>query len=152
MSKEQTETAGRAIGLLGASIRFPVTEPGYAVAELTAEPGFAPTPHVHRVHHEIFCVVEGSFDFLVGDDTMRVDAGGVVDVPPGLVHDFYNPGPSPARLLGVVMPGEINGYFERIEEHILAGTFDADAFEQLRGDYDTESVHLVWRSSASDGG
>ncbi len=40
----------------------------FLVAEFTAEAGFAgPRPHLHRVHQELFYVLDGVFDFFVED-------------------------------------------------------------------------------------
>jgi quercetin dioxygenase-like cupin family protein len=56
---------GKGFPLPGARIVFKVWgehEPGnHDVAEFTAEPGFrGPQPHIHRVHEELFYVLEGS--------------------------------------------------------------------------------------------
>ena len=110
-------------GIPGArgTISLRVADPAFEVADGSIGPGFTATPHVHRVHHEIFLVVEGQIEFLVGDETMRVHAGGFVVVPPGAVHDFHNPGQDAARLVCLGTPGG------------------------LYTQHDTESVHVVWR-------
>ncbi len=136
--------------LPGLSVDFRVAEPGYEVADSVVGPGFAATPHVHLVHHEMFLVVEGTIDFLVGDETMRMEAGSFVDVPVGVVHDFHNPGPEAARLVGIATPGGLSGYFASVEDHVRAGTFDIDVLTALRAKHDTESVHVVWRVATAD--
>jgi mannose-6-phosphate isomerase-like protein (cupin superfamily) len=143
----QIETP-KVLQLWGATITFRATGADHNVAELVAQPGFAPTPHIHRVHQELFYVLEGVFDFLVGDETTRLGAGGFVAVPPGVVHDFYNPGPEPARLLGIATPGGLDRYFEEVAAHIEKGTFSVEVLNHLRTKYDAEDVHLVWRSNA----
>jgi mannose-6-phosphate isomerase-like protein (cupin superfamily) len=132
--------------LPGASIEFkrpPDTDP--TVAVMAAGPDFpGPLPHIHRTHHEIFYVVDGRFDFLVGNEARRVQAGTLLDVPPGVVHDFRNPGPGVAHLLGLAWPGGLQAYFEAVEDMLLGGTFTLEKLEALRLRYDTEEVHIDW--------
>ncbi len=78
----------------------------YCVGKFTAEAGFAgPRPHVHQRHEELFYVLDGEFDFFLGDRSVRLGRGAFIQVPPGVVHDFRNPGVRPARWLGIASPG-----------------------------------------------
>ena len=100
---------GRVIPLPGATMVFKALsgrESGdCVVGEFTAEAGFAgPRPHAHRRHEELFYVLEGEFDFFLGDRTVRLGPGSFINVPPGVMHDFRNPGALPARWLGIVSP------------------------------------------------
>ena len=81
----------------GATILFKAwgerTSGGFDLAEFVTEPGVpGPKPHVHRQHEELFYVVEGQFDFLVGDQPIQVGPGSFVRVPPGVIHNFRNSG------------------------------------------------------------
>jgi mannose-6-phosphate isomerase-like protein (cupin superfamily) len=141
-----TPGTGRVIQLPGATIEFKTTsDAAAAVAEMTAGTEFrGPMPHIHRVHHELFYVLEGHFDFLVGEHAHRFEAGSFIDVPTGVVHDFRNPGPGPARLLAIANPGGLQSYFEEVEEMLLAGTFTLEGLEELRLRYDTDEVAIDW--------
>ena len=138
--------AGRVVELPGASIEFKrPRETDLAVAFMTATPNFpGPLPHIHRVHHELFFVVNGRFDFLVGEESHRVPAGTFIDVPPGVLHDFRNPGPARARMLAIVQPGGVQTYFEEVEQMLLGGTFTPENLERVRLGYDTDEVHVDW--------
>src|SRR5215211_1698467 len=97
---------GTIVPLLGATMIFKALSglgvSDFLVAEFTAEPGFTgPRPHLHRVHEELFYVLEGAFDFFLEDQTVRVGAGAFVAVRPGVMHDFRNVGAGPARWLGI---------------------------------------------------
>jgi mannose-6-phosphate isomerase-like protein (cupin superfamily) len=88
---------GKAIPLPGARMVFKAlsgrASGDYIVGEFTAEGGFAgPRPHVHRKHEELFYVLEGEFDFFLGNRSVRLGPGSFINVPPGVVHDFRNPG------------------------------------------------------------
>lgn len=144
--------SGRVIKLPGATMEFKtVSDAALNVVVGTVEAEFpGPMPHIHRVHHESFYVVEGTFDFLVGEDAHRLEAGSFIDVPTGVLHDFRNPGPGPARLLAIVNPGGIQSYFEEAEAMFLSGTFTLEGLERLRLRYDTEEVAVDWSVEQRD--
>jgi mannose-6-phosphate isomerase-like protein (cupin superfamily) len=133
---------GKVVALPGATVVFKATSGrssgDYVVVEFTAEPGFAgPRPHVHHTHEELFYVLEGEFDFLVGNRRLRVSPGSFVNVPPGVAHDFRNPGSTPARWLGTVCPGGLEHYFDEILALVESGRFSEAALRELRLRYDT---------------
>jgi mannose-6-phosphate isomerase-like protein (cupin superfamily) len=132
------------VTLVGATMRFAETRPERFVAELTAAPGFSPTPHVHRTHEELFYVLEGEFAFLLGDDVMHLTEGAFVAVPPGTVHDFRNIGTRDGRLLGICTPGGLDDYFRSVAAHVAEATLTMSVLDELRMRYDTDPVRLVW--------
>jgi mannose-6-phosphate isomerase-like protein (cupin superfamily) len=116
------------------------------VGEFTATPGFAgPRPHVHRRHEELFYVLEGSFDFFVGDHALRLGPGAFVNVPPGVVHDFRNPTDGPARWLGIATPGGLDRYFAEVQALAVAGRLTPEALRELRLKYDTDELEAAPR-------
>lgn len=137
------------IELPGLKIAFRVEDPVYEVADAEVGPGFAPTPHVHWRHHEVFLVVRGPIDFLIGDETVRAESGDMVDAPPGVVHDFCNPGPHVARLVCLATPGGLRDYFLEVGRLVRTGQLDTAALANLRTNYDAESVNVVWRVSST---
>jgi mannose-6-phosphate isomerase-like protein (cupin superfamily) len=139
---------GKIIPLPGATMVFKAfsgRESGdYIVGEFTADPGFAgPRPHVHRTHEELFYVLEGEFDFFLGDRAVRLGPGSFVNVPPGVVHDFRNPGVQRARWLGVACPGGLDRYFEEVLTLVAEGRFSEAALRELRLKYDTDELDHV---------
>lgn len=67
--------------------------------ELQLAPGGrVPGSHSHPEQEERFTVVEGTMRFRVGRRRVLARPGDLVVVPPGTVHHFANPGPSPARV------------------------------------------------------
>ncbi|MCW2977196.1 MAG: thiamine-phosphate pyrophosphorylase [Actinomycetia bacterium] len=80
--------------------------PQVELLEATIGPGeTGALPHTHRVHADVFYVLEGELEFRVGDETVRVPAGSCVGAPQTLVHGFRNPGDVPARYLNLHAPG-----------------------------------------------
>ncbi len=118
---------------------------GPTVLEFIAAPGFATGDHVHRTIEEIFCVLDGEFTIRAGERSERVGPGGVVCVPPGMVHGFQNPGQAPATLLLIISPAGVHEDYFRELATVLAkpGAPDAAAIGDLRARYDTEQVSAL---------
>jgi mannose-6-phosphate isomerase-like protein (cupin superfamily) len=136
---------GQVVPLPGATMVFKAgsdrTTGDYVVGEFTAEPGFGgPKPHVHRTHEELFYVLDGEFEFYVGDHVERLGPGSFVNVPPGTIHDFRNAGTLPARFLGIVAPRGFDRYFQEVRALAAAGTLTDEALRELRVKYDTHEV------------
>jgi mannose-6-phosphate isomerase-like protein (cupin superfamily) len=134
---------GKAIPLPGATMVFKALSGraagDYIVGEFTAEAGFAgPRPHIHHKHEELFYVLEGEFDFFLGDRSVRLGPGSFIHVPPGVIHDFRNPGGRPARWLGIASPGGLDHYFEEVLTLVGEGRLSEQALRELRLRYDTE--------------
>src|SRR5215472_14203151 len=112
------------------------------VAEFTVPP-HAPTPpaHIHHAHEEVFYVLEGELEFLVGEETVRASAGTFVMVPIGAAHTFSNPTDRPARFLNTFTPPLYIGYFEEMSNLMQAdAALVPQQFAELMARYDTEVV------------
>jgi quercetin dioxygenase-like cupin family protein len=68
------------------------------------EGGRAPIAHVHPIQTERFHVLDGTVRFRVGRRSFPAERGQVVEVRPGVIHGFANPGPGPARMRVDVTP------------------------------------------------
>jgi uncharacterized cupin superfamily protein len=70
-------------------------------------------------------VLDGTFEFIVGDQSRIATAGGFVKIPRGEVHTFRNIGQSPARALILNAPGTGHvGFFSQAGEPMPPGTRD----------------------------
>jgi len=139
---------GPSVSVPGATIVFKARSglgvSNFLVAEFTADPGFpGPRPHLHRVHEELFYVLDGVFDFFLDDQTVRLGAGALVTVPPGVLHDFRNPGERPARWLGIIAPGGLERYFSEVHDLSVAGELTDARRRELRLRYDTEEPDTI---------
>lgn len=115
------------------------------LAEFILDPGFpGPQPHVHRKHEELFYVLEGELEYLVGDEGRLLGPGSFIHIPPGTVHDFRNSGSLRARCLMVSSPAGLDRYFEDMAGLGASGAFSEAALQELRMKYDTEEVERHW--------
>jgi mannose-6-phosphate isomerase-like protein (cupin superfamily) len=82
------------------------TQERYSVSEWWLQPN-APGPgaHTHEDNDEVFFVLEGRPDLLVGKEWVSLDRGGFALVPHGVSHDFRNTTGEEAGLLNLFIPG-----------------------------------------------
>ncbi len=112
------------------------THDGVVVLETEVEPGGpAPLDHVHEHYDEVFHVVDGSFQFRVGDEVVRADNGAVVTVPRGTAHTFKNCGETSGRVLIIGAPGRVADMLEQIgalvtEGGVVAGSALAEVYDR----------------------
>lgn len=133
------------ISMPGNKMSFVHREPGsaFSIVEWASEPG-APgsSVHIHRLTDESFYVLEGTFGFQVGEETVEGSAGAAVFVPKRTVHAFWNQGPSPARMLLTISPPDLWRYLKKLAEGLVAAGDDAEAAMELRKElsekYDVE--------------
>ncbi|CAL9632649.1 cupin domain-containing protein [Streptomyces sp. enrichment culture] len=61
-------------------------------------------PHRHTRASELFYLLTGRLEFLLGDQTLMATEGDLIVVPPNLVHAFGTPPDTPADVLVVMTP------------------------------------------------
>jgi quercetin dioxygenase-like cupin family protein len=105
----------------------------FEVLELHGPSG--PPPHVHLHRDELFYIVQGSFEFTLGDETVQAAVGSLVFVPRGTRHAF-NAGPDSKGLVFVV-PGGLEGFFTELAVGMAAGKSQAEIREALEAKYDS---------------
>ena len=130
---------GRKVGVLRDQSVFKV-EPSqvggaYAILEQTIPPGGGPPLHVHRHETEIFYILEGIFELLVGGQTIPAPAGAIAVCPRDIPHKFKNVGARPARLLLTIIPGNFGNYFAEVDQ---VDDGDRAAIKKLAAKYDVE--------------
>lgn len=76
-------------------------------------------PHIQHEEDEAFIVLEGTYAFQLGEQTLHCGPGDVVYVPRGVPHAFENISPEPARMLILQTPGGLHEqYFAEAWEPI----------------------------------
>jgi quercetin dioxygenase-like cupin family protein len=112
---------GRKMNVLGHEITLKLSsqETGgeYYVFQVTTPPGHSIPPHVHQNEDEVIEVVEGEFEFQLGDQVKQGGVGAIVHFPRYVPHGFRNIGSKSGRTLWTVMPGS---NFEQFFEEISA--------------------------------
>jgi mannose-6-phosphate isomerase-like protein (cupin superfamily) len=83
----------------------------YSLFEVATQPSGGPPPHIQHREDETFYVLEGDFEFLNGEETLRVGMGSLIYVPKGTLHAHKNVGEGVGRMLVSQTPGGLYEHF-----------------------------------------
>jgi len=76
--------------------------------------GGGPPPHIHHREDETFQILEGEYEWTVGDETFVAQKGTTIFAPRGIPHTYRYLGKTPGRLMCVITPSGFEGFFEEI--------------------------------------
>ena len=88
----------------------------YTITEETWPPQVGPPPHIHHTQEETFYVLQGEMEFVTDGTTTRATVGSIVRIPRGVLRDYRNVGPEPAKVLVLFAPGGFEEFFEEVGE------------------------------------
>lgn len=132
-------TVGELAGMGAILADGDVTNGAYELFEARTARGAGPPLHVHRAREEAFYVVSGRFRIVCGDHETEAGPGGFVIVPRGTPHRFEALADE-GRLVFVVSPPGLEGFFRDGAKMRAAGRPDLDVRRELAQRYDS---HLV---------
>ena len=78
--------------------------PDLSVIEERVPAGAGEQPHRHRRARQFFYLLAGQAELHTEHGTVLLVPGSGVEVPPGVAHQFVNPGPAEARFLVISSP------------------------------------------------
>lgn len=109
---------GKALNILGIPlfIRIHGRDTGgvLSVVESHDVPGGGPPPHIHHREDETFQIIEGDYEFTVGDKTILAKPGTTLFAPRGIPHTYRYLGNTPGKLMCVITPSGFEGFFDEI--------------------------------------
>jgi mannose-6-phosphate isomerase-like protein (cupin superfamily) len=113
---------------------------GGAFSVLEESPPLADTPlHVHANEDEFFYAVEGEHVITVGERDHPLAPGQGVFAPRGVPHAQRRVEQGVGRMLIVVSPGGLEGFFRRLAAAQAAGNLDAAAYAAA-----SEEFGITW--------
>lgn len=109
--------------------------------ELTADPDHEGAPeHVHDAVDEAFFVLDGAFQFKLGDEVLMAEAGTFVFVPRGISHTWRNAVLRRSRMLLSYVPGGMKSFFEEASPLMHTADPDPAALEEVNQRHHTRVV------------
>ena len=119
-------------------------ETGGAIGFLegTSPAGFAAPRHIHHSCDELFYVLAGEFQFLLGERVVNASPGTFIFIPRGTVHAPKVVGTEAGKVLIGFIPGGQERAFEEFAQLARAqgGGPDRDAAQAIARKYDSEFV------------
>jgi quercetin dioxygenase-like cupin family protein len=108
--------AGETIRRETSTLQIVCDLPQLSAIDMTFLPAFdGVDPHTHEDHVDAFYVLDGTVEFLVGNEPRRAGPGAFLAAPHGALHGFRNPGPEPIRCLNLHAPP--GGFIERLRRN-----------------------------------
>ena len=98
------------------------------------------TPHRHRSAAELFFILDGALQVLVGDEIVTARPGDTLVVPPDTVHAFGAAPGSTADALIVIAPGVERTEYFRLLDRVRCGLADRDEVMRTQDVYDNHFV------------
>jgi quercetin dioxygenase-like cupin family protein len=105
------------------------TDGALALLEETVPAGWEPPLHIHHFADEVLYVLEGSYLFKQGEQTIAATAGDHVLVPRGTPHSWTS-GPEGGRMLIAFAPGGTEVYFAELAVALAGGGPASEAFHR----------------------
>jgi quercetin dioxygenase-like cupin family protein len=127
----RTAGQGEAVWAMGSLFEIKLgnedTDGALTAMEVTQPPGIATPLHLHRNEAEVFYVLAGTLDYEAGGQLHQLTAGSLIWLPKGVPHRFRITGDSPARFLGLGLPGGIDQLYRTVgvpaERRTLPGAY-----------------------------
>ena len=135
---------GHAVPVPGHTITFKLvganTGGAYSFLEVEMD-GDGPPQHIHKNEDEVYYVVEGEINVLLGERTFKARAGTLFLIPRGTVHTVSRATQEPAKMLAIFSPPGFEQFFE---EAVDQDVTDTEAYvakaEALSEKYNMEVV------------
>ena len=109
---------GRKVNILGIPmvIRIHGRDTGGVVSTVESHdvPDGGPPPHIHHREDETFQILEGEYEWTVGDKQFVAKKGETIFAPRGIPHTYRYLGKTPGRLMCIITPAGFEGFFEEI--------------------------------------
>ncbi|MDC7997703.1 cupin domain-containing protein [Gilvibacter sediminis] len=73
--------------------------------------------HIHELEDEIFHVLEGTVELILGNETIEGNVGDIIYLPRGIKHGIKTKGTETAKVLNYVIPGKnFENFFNEMSE------------------------------------
>ena len=109
---------------------------GGAFSVLEEVPPLSDTPaHIHANEDEYFHIIEGEHVITVGEREHALGPGEGVFAPRGVPHAQRRVQEGVGRLLLIVAPGGLEGFFRRLADADAAGTLGADVYASASAEF-----------------
>jgi quercetin dioxygenase-like cupin family protein len=130
---------GHQIGAIGLGITKKTdgdsTRGAYSMFEYTVPGGASgPPPHIHTREDESFVCIAGRLKVLLGGETFVMEHGDYLLLPRDVVHTFDNPYEQEARVVSVVSPAGLEGYYQALAE-LPPGPRDIGRIKEIMADF-----------------
>lgn len=109
---------GKSVKLFGVRFGYKVTgaesDGRLALLEVEIPPRTLVKPHTHTLEDEFSVVLAGTVGARIGEDTLEAGPGSYLVKPRGVPHAMWNAGSESVKVLEILSPAGLEGYFEQL--------------------------------------
>lgn len=109
------------------------TNGNYTVLDVIHPPNLGPALHMHPKGSEIFCILDGNYEFILDGKSLVGRSGDVICVPQGTPHRFVV-GDKGGHAL-VISPPDLEFYFFKIGELLGKGEISYETESSIGKQY-----------------
>ena len=106
-----------------------------SITDSTSPPGSGPPRHIHHREDEVFVILTGECDFIVGDERFRRGDGETAFIPRGTEHTFKVVSSQPCRHFVILTPAGFEGFFAEMAQAGYRIPEDMEAVNRIAADY-----------------
>jgi quercetin dioxygenase-like cupin family protein len=110
----------------------------FEVIDETCKPGFQSRLHIHTKSYQTCYVMEGSGEFLVGNERFSGEKGSCVHIPPGVPHQVSSQ--NGMRMLMVYSPAGIGAMFAAMYKLTPEELKNSELTRRIAAEHDTVIV------------
>ena len=111
----------------------------FTLIEQNNDPGVGIPPHVHEDEDEVFQVLSGEVEMIIGDKTTTLLAGDLIFCPRGIPHSWRVVGEVKARAMLSIFPAGLEAMFEELAQ-LPPGPPDLEKVGEICGKYNLRFV------------
>jgi quercetin dioxygenase-like cupin family protein len=109
---------GKSVKLFGVRFGYKVTgaesDGRLALLEVEIPPRTLVKPHTHTLEDEFSVVLAGTVGARIGERTLDAGPGSYLVKPRGVPHAMWNAGSESVKVLEILSPAGLEGYFEQL--------------------------------------
>jgi mannose-6-phosphate isomerase-like protein (cupin superfamily) len=114
------------------------THDAYSLFEYTVPPETdGPPPHLHTREDESFILLSGRLEVHLGGEDFVLEHGDYLYLPRDVIHAFRNPYGEESRVISVVSPAGLEGYYQTLAD-MPPGPKDIGLMKEIMADFGIE--------------
>ncbi|EFH88587.1 cupin domain-containing protein [Ktedonobacter racemifer] len=107
----------------------------FLINAYSSVPNVGPPLHVHTREDETWYILEGNYEFRIGDNLVSASPGMTIFGPRNIPHTFHTTGSGHGHILILVTPAGLEDFFITMGQRIRQNALTPEGLEKLARQY-----------------